>query len=249
MMKQRLLPLALAALMATSCSIYHPQAVSIPLLNHRGDAQVDLSAGISAWVLPDVFTLNTTASYAFTDWLGGQAHLNYGFDNAYGHLAAGAYTTLGSHGVLEGFLGIGYGGAWRDISNIESDDDDDGHASTARKYEYHGQFLLPFLQGNIGLRGLADGHIDLAFGLKIGSYLPDFDYRSYNSDGALVASQSYIYSSPNFLVEPQLQFRIGSDHLKWNLRLGFAWLSDIYNDDVNLTYDWLTLSTGLTFSF
>lgn len=244
--KLRLSLLFLAAFVAAGCSVYHPQAVNIPLVSHRGDAQVDLSAGLSTWVLPDVVTLNATASYGITDWLAAQAHANYGFENAYGQLALGAYRRLGSHGVVEGYLGFGYGGAWREGVSTSSDDADD-QAAGVKKYDYSGHFLLPFLQGNIGWRDLTGAHIDLAFGFKVGSYRPDFDYRSYDSDGTLVASRSHPYTSPSLLLEPQLQFRIGGDHLKWNLRLGFAILPDFETSAHNLTYDWFTLSSGLTF--
>lgn len=251
-MKQRLLFLTFVALLATGCSIYHPQAVSIPLVNHKGDAQVDLSVGLSAWILPDVLTLNATGSYGFTDHLAGQAHLNFGFDNTYGHIAAGAYTTMGKYGVVEGYLGFGLGGAWRDRTSYDSDDfddDDDKSTKDGRSYEYDGHFMLPFAQGNIGLRGLANGHIDLAFGLKAGAFMPDFDYRSYDPDGTLSESRSKLYTTTNFLIEPQFQFRVGSEQVKWNLRVGLAWLSDLPGASVYLVFDWITVSTGLTFAF
>lgn len=248
LMKRHLPILATLVLLATGCSIYHPQAVSIPLVNQRGDAQVDISAGLSSWVLPDVFTLNATGSYGINDWLAGQAHVNYGFENAYGHLAAGIYSRLGTYGVFEGYLGFGYGGSWRDITSVESDDTDDQNAGV-RNYKYHGHFMLPFLQSNIGWRGLAKGHLDIAFGIKAGAYMPDFDYRSYDADGNPVDSRSMIYNTTNILVEPQAQLRVGSQHVKWNFRVGFVWMNDINRADINLTYDWFTVSTGLTFSF
>ena len=90
-----------AAVLATGCSIYHPQAVDIPLIDHKGDVRVDVSAAMSAMVVPDVVTMNTTVSYGFTDWLAGQAHINYGGDNYYAQVAPGAYYPLGEHGLLE----------------------------------------------------------------------------------------------------------------------------------------------------
>ena len=243
-MKSRFTLLALLAFVATGCSIYHPQAVNIPLVNHRGDAQVDLSVGVSSWVLPDVFTFNATGSYGVNDWLAAQAHANYGGENAYGHLAVGAYRRLGAHGVLEGYAGFGLGGAWREAQRRDDVED----AEVAR-YDYSGSFLLPFMQGNIGWRDLTGAHIDLAFGLKVGAYVPDFEYKAFNSDGELLPRHSIPYSTTNLLLEPQLQFRLGGQHLKWNARFGFAWLSDIYGAETNLTYDWFTVSTGLTFLF
>ena len=48
---------ALVGLTFASCSIYHPQSVDIPLINHAGDTRVDAAVGVSAFLmLPDVLT-------------------------------------------------------------------------------------------------------------------------------------------------------------------------------------------------
>jgi hypothetical protein len=101
---------AVFAMMVTGCSIYHPQSVDIPMINHAGDTRVDANVALSTWVLPDVLTAGATVSYGFNDWLAGQAHLNFGGDNVYGQVAPGAYLPLGEHGLLEGYVGMGMGG-------------------------------------------------------------------------------------------------------------------------------------------
>ncbi|MBR1549847.1 MAG: hypothetical protein IJ634_04340 [Bacteroidales bacterium] len=244
------LVLAAAALTGTSCSIYHPQAVDIPLINHAEDVRVDASAGISAWVLPDVFTFNTTVSYGFNDWLAGQAHINFGGDNIYAQLAPGYYYPLGEHSVVETYVGFGMGGAWRD--NVSSSYANENDTATFSEYGYSGHFMLPFAQANIGWHDLTAAHIDLAFGLKLGAYLPDFDYRRYDENGALIAGSEHSYSTANFLVEPQFLFRVGSSHMKFNVKVGFAWLSDLYSagsDSGPFTADLFTISSGFTFAF
>lgn len=231
---------ALSAVMLTGCSIYHPQAVDIPLINHAGDTRVDASVAMSAWLMPDVVTVNTTVSHGFNDWLAGQVHLNYGVENFYSQLAPGAYLPLGEHGLLEGYAGIGYGGAWRNDTNS--------------KYDYYGHFSVPFGQVNIGWHDLTGAHIDLALGLKAGAYLPDFHYNEYDASGTMVPEECYVYTTPSFLFEPQLVFRIGSENVKFCLRGNVTWLSDLEGNVTSgnsrhFTADFFTLSAGLNFSF
>ena len=244
-----LFALATVSLFA-SCSIYHPQAVDIPLINHPQDVRVDASVGMSVWVLPDVFTVNATASYGFNDWLAGQAHINYGGENIYAQLAPGAYFPLGEHSVFETYVGYGLGGSWRD--NISHSDANSNDTTTYKTYAYSGKFMLPFVQSNIGWHDLTAAHIDLAFGLKVGGYLPDYDYRKYDANGDIIAGSEKNYSTPNLLLEPQVLFRIGSEDFKFNVKVGFAWLSDLYGGSSNtvpFTADLFTFSSGFTFAF
>lgn len=249
MKKNRCLPFfALLAVMSTSCSIYHPQAVDIPLISHAGDTRVDASVALSTWLLPDVMTLNATVSHGFNDWLAGQVHLNYGGENYYGQAAPGAYLPLGEHGLLEGYVGMGFGGAWRDQAEQVSD------SVSSRTYSYSGRFTVPFGQVNIGWHDLTGAHIDLALGIKAGAYNPNFQYREYDSNGTLVPEDCYTYNVPSFLFEPQLVFRIGGEHVKFCLRGSYAWLSDIEGNVTsgtshNFTSDLFTLSAGLNFTF
>lgn len=139
---------AVFAMMVTGCSIYHPQSVDIPMINHAGDTRVDANVALSTWVLPDVLTAGATVSYGFNDWLAGQAHLNFGGDNVYGQVAPGAYLPLGEHGLLEGYVGMGMGGAWRSRSVSSSD-------TSTYNYDYSGRFTIPFGQVNIGWHDLS----------------------------------------------------------------------------------------------
>ncbi len=243
------LPLVVTLLLLTSgCSIYHPQAVDIPLINHDGDTRVDVSMAASAWILPDVMTVNATVSHGFNDWLAGQVHVNYGGENFYTQLAPGAYLPLGEHGLLEGYVGTGFGGAWRKPTSHASD------TSGQRTYDYKGRFSVPFGQVNIGWHDLTGAHIDLALGFKAGAYLPDFTYREYDSEGNLLLDECYNYRTPSVLLEPQLVFRIGGERVKFCLRGSFAWLSDIEGNTSSgnshqFTTDLFTLSAGVNFSF
>ena len=110
-MKRKFMFLALLPLLA-SCSIYHPQAVDMPLINHAGDVRVDANLSMSAWLVPDATNLNLTGSVGITDALAGQLHVNYGGDNAYVQAAPGIYFPVGENFVVETYAGFGYGGAF-----------------------------------------------------------------------------------------------------------------------------------------
>ena len=175
-------------------------------------------------------------------WLALQGHINYGGDNIYAQAAPGAYLPLGEHAVLEGYVGYGVGSSWREANASDT--------SGSGTYSYSGHFTLPFGQVNIGWHDLSRAHIDLAFGLKGGAYMPDFQYNRYDADGVRMPERCSHYSTPNMLLEPQLQFRIGGEHVKYCLRLSFAWLSDLYNNGGDhFTADFLTLSNGFTINF
>lgn len=235
-------------LAVTGCSIYHPQAVDIPLINHAGDGRVDAAAGVSMFVLPDVVTFGGTVSYGFNDWFAGQAHLNYGGDNIYAQLAPGAYLPLGSKSVLEGYAGLGAGSAWR--APTQASAESDTVTPLLNHYGYTGYFLLPFVQANIGWHDLTWAHIDLALGLKAGAYCPDFRYQEFDENGSHLAGNDVFYRTANLLFEPQLQFRIGGERVKYCLRVSIAMLSDMNNGGGGrFTTDYLTISNGLTFKF
>lgn len=241
-----LLRLCAGALLLASCSIYHPQIVDIPLINHQGDTRVDIAAGMSWWILPECVSFGATASHGFTDWLAGQAHVAYGGDNFYLQAAPGVYKPLGEKSVAELYAGIGYGGAWNDKAESTSD------SPSSNDFFYSGTFLVPFVQGNIGWHDLSFAHIDLALGIKMGAYMPNFDYHELDANGDRVAGSGYTYSTTNFLFEPQAMLRFGGEHLKFNVRLGYVWLSDVYDSQSssrNFYYDLFTTSAGLTFYF
>ena len=61
------LALLACLMLGSSCSIYHPHAVELPMISQKGEVHADGSVAMSGWLLPDVFTLNTTLSYGLTD--------------------------------------------------------------------------------------------------------------------------------------------------------------------------------------
>lgn len=238
---------AVLSLTVTSCTVYHPQAVDIPLINHAGDTRLDASLGMSMWIVPDAFNINATVSHGFNDWFTGQFHVNYGGDNYYTQVAPGYYQPLGANSVLELYVGYGFGGADR-RSESDSKNYDDG--TTSRKSsDFSGYYHLPFVQANIGWHDLLSSHLDLGFGLKAGAFLPDYEYHAYDANGDEILSKRETYDTGNLLIEPQLMMRFGGEKVRFSLKLGIAFMSDWMNDDANgMIYDFATGSIGLTFN-
>ncbi len=249
MVRFRLTVIVAMLMTLAGCSIYHPQAVDIPLINHAGDGRIDAAIGVSTFVLPDVVTLGGTVSYGFNDWLAGQAHLNYGGDNIYAQLAPGAYLPLSAKSVLEGYVGLGAGSAWRGPTQASAQPQSDTGTIHFNKYGYTGGFLLPFIQANIGWHDLTNAHIDLALGLKGGAYCPDFRYEEFDDNGSHIPDNDFFYRTTNMLFEPQLQFRIGGEKIKYCLRVSIVMLGDLSNGGGKFTTDYFTISNGLTFKF
>lgn len=243
---KRISLILILALAATGCSIYRPQAVDIPLLETDGETRIDAAVGVSTSLLPDAVTFNGTASHAFTDHVAGQAHVNLGSGVYYMQVAPGLFKKLGEKGVLEGYAGVGYGGSLSRSGTVTPDEGE------SYSYDYDGRYGLVFAQGNIGWRHL--GPFEVAFGLKVGGLLPDFDYYKFSSDDPNQITSHEHYNRFNLLLEPQLQLRLGSEHVKFTTRLGYSWLSDmdqqgtLYAGSEHFIHDLFTLSVGLNFT-
>lgn len=232
-----LVPMAMMA----SCTIYHPQSVDIPLIDHQGEWRGDVAVGASSLVvIPDNVSLNATVTYGVTDWLAGQVHANYGVDNYYLQAAPGVYKAIGEKFVVEGYVGVGYGGVNHDESKNVTD------TSTVYRV-YDGHFVLPFVQLNFGWRRL--GPVEIGFGVKAGGYLPDMEYHRLRATEPPTVKYEEIYTTPNFLLEPHVQLRIGGEHVNFTLRAGYSFLSDLDNGAERMTYDRFGLSMGLGFNF
>ena len=239
-MAKRHLFIALVAATLSSCSIYHPQAVDIPLIDHAGDSRIDFAGSGSN----SDMSVNSTYSYGFTDCLAGQVHFNLSDNMLCGQLAGGAYKTLGNHGVLEGYIGYNAG-----LVKCEADIYD--VSSNNSRYKFKGNFSVPFGQINIGWKW---PHIDLGAGLKIGYYIPEINYKEYSYDqkGHLHPTISENYTDKNILIEPQFIFRIGSEHFKWCLKAHFSKINNVDPNDIgisDLSYDTFSISSGLNVCF
>lgn len=229
------LPL-LATFLVTSCVVYHPHNVDIPLLHQRGQLQLDASASLSAplFAAPAV---NATASYAPFNHLGVQAAASFTSPHYYYFQgAAGTWFTSGNF-VVEGYLGYGHGRSL--IDSTES--------SINRNYQIDGNYNLYFGQINLGLADLADGHIDMGLGLKGGYLTPNFKQTEYLAEG--LSQETSSYADPSFLIQPQLMFRFGFSKLKFSFNLGYTYLTQWAFDNNYFNYDRLSFSVGVNYRF
>ncbi|MBR1851382.1 MAG: hypothetical protein IJ789_08475 [Bacteroidales bacterium] len=252
-----IIAITLLATMATSCSIYRPQASDIPLINHRGDLHVDGNLALSAFVvIPMNASANLTATYGLTDWLAVQGYLSSDNGGGMGHLAVGAYYPVpDSKFVIEGYLGAGRGYSANHTS-IQSRYNPGGDTATSPSlgtkndvdpdysyYQYGGHYSTYFVQANMGWAELAKGHIDIGFGLRQGLLDPDFASRSVRTnDNGTTTTSDHRYTTVVPYTEPQLMFRAGGKKLKFTLKLGFLFMSR-----AEFVHDNFSLSVGLNY--
>lgn len=231
-------PLALAV---ASCSVYHPQSVDIPLLREKGEVKVDASLSTACNVVPFPSSagVSSTVSYAANDWLAVQGFADYDFDKG-GYLqgAVGAYRPF-ENSVLEGFLGYGYGMA-----------DFEQHSNNKMRI-VHGNYQQVFGQLNFGFTDLTRANIDVGLGVKVGDFIPsvnrtEYRYESddfdYQHQGEVVGQKQF--KDPFLFCEPQLFIRMGSEKVKFSIKMG-AGISNMENQ-VDIM-DMFNIGAGVTF--
>lgn len=235
---------AAASMLATSCIMYHPQAVDVPLIHEKNQLEID--GGVSFNTLPPIISpsLGVTASYGATDWLAVQAHFGYsGNKSFYTQAAVGGYLPYEKF-VFEGYLGYGFGHSYGDNDK-----------KNGGRQEVQGNYHLPFAQVDAGWASLADGHIDVGLGMKVGLYMPDMTDITYDADGGI--KDRSLYTANSCLLEPQIFFRGGGKHLKASLRVGYCQFFGkgeggeeyVPFKGIDATYAPISATLGITYSF
>ncbi len=237
-MKKQLLismcAMAILALSTTSCVVYHPHNVDIPLLHEKGELQADASFSLSAPLLAAP-AVNASIAYAPIDVLGLQGGISVTSPtNFYAQGAAGAYLPF-EKTVFEFYLGYGYG-----LSGHEKWSNLNDH-----KFRVDGRYGTIFGQANIGWVNLADGLIDVGFGLKGGSLKGHWERVQINDD----ATETVVNTKdgPQLLVEPQFVFRIGWERIKFSFNLSYAYLHDWKVNNDYFLYDPFSVAVGMHF--
>ena len=230
---------ALSALFS-SCTVYHPQSVDIPLIRHQNDLQVEGAISISPYPYSSP-TLNATATYSFNKWGAVQAHINTdGYTELYLQTAFGSYLPIKQHYVIEGYAGYGLWGS-RKSEAYELWDSNEPEPS--------GIYHCPFLQFNTGWVGLAKEHIDVGFGLKTGCLISKYreiSSSSYTLEGNIYQSiefNDFINYAP--LIEPQVFIRFGGKKLKGSLRVSYCTFLGMEN----FVYFPANISIGISYKF
>jgi hypothetical protein len=210
----------------TSCIVYHPQTIDIPLIDKKGDLRID--AGIS--LIPSA---HATVSYGLTDKIAVQTFGSIGSDERYYFQeAVGYFKDLGNNKVMElyGGFGSGYGSAYKDSNP--------GHL--------RGDYQLYFTQFNFGKIDCNFANMDYGIGIKTGylhSNLTDRNYYKFYSEYGPFAT----FKDNSFLIEPNVFVRLGGKKLKFDLKIGSCWIHKFTNMDKYLPYSFINLGLGLNY--
>jgi hypothetical protein len=199
-------PMGLLAYRCTSCIVYHPQTIDIPLISEKQDLRID--AGIS--IIPSA---HVTVSYGLTDKIALQTFGSIGPDDRYYFQGAtGIFKKSGTQKVSEFYsgFGYGYGSAYRD----------------SNPGDLYGDYQLYFIQYNYGKLDCEFANMDYGFGLKVGylhSNLTDYNYYNFYSETGPFKT----YNDNSFLIEPnitghnRLSYSIASKSFLMKLILNF----------------------------
>lgn len=222
--------IVLLCISGLSGCVYYPQAVDIPLISEKNDCRID--AGISTDV-----SAHTTVSYGLTDKIAVQGFARYGADEKYYYQGAvGLYKKYPNDLLSEGYAGFGYG-----ISETQSAQHDAG--------ELEGNFRLYFLQWNVGKKDRRFANVDYGIGLKGGllsTSLTDKGWWDESYNQTRIPTRFYDQS---LVLEPHAVFRIGSKHLKFNVKLGACWLQKLTHQEYRMPYGYWNAAIGLNYHF
>lgn len=241
-MKTRLLSwLAVLMYGLTSCSMYHPQAVDIPLLTEKGEFRADGTFSLAVTMLPQTPGANTTISYAATDWLAVQAFADFDCERSYYFQGSvGAFKPLGKT-VLEGFVGIGRGYGFHEYE----------YSTQNRLNQIYGHYNIYYGQVDFGWVNLTRVHLDVGGALKVGAFCPDFTDIDFDTRDGSVNSLVF-YNNPMLLVEPQFFIRLGGESVKFGLKLGLTSLRAGKTDSgatSGFQYEPLDFGIGINYRF
>lgn len=211
----------------SSCCVYHPQTVDIPLIKKKNDLRID--AGISL-----VPTIHSTISYGLTNKIAIQAFGSTGGDDRqYLQVASGLYKAFENQNVMElyGGFGYGYGDAYKD----------------SRPGNLYGNYQIYFLQYNFGHYSIKSGHLEFGFGIKSGYFHSNLTDRNYYSWGSETGPYPN-YKENSILVEPQAFFKVGGERIKFSFKAGGCHLFKITNPNNYIPTTSINIGLGLSYS-
>lgn len=226
----------LLTVLTTSCIVYHPHNVDIPLLHEKGEMELDASLSLSMPLL-GAPAANATFSYAPFNSVGLQAAVSLSDINSfYAQAAGGGFLPMGKT-VIEGYVGYGYGTS---VHNINSNLKDE----TIR---VDGHYNLVFGQVNLGWVNLVDSTLDVGFGFKGGKLYTDFEKIRLFEDGETSLMDNL--NSIHFLAQPQFMVRAGWQHIKFSLNIAYAFLTNWPESNNYFNYDRFSVGVGMHFDF
>lgn len=232
----RLILICVAMSSFSSCVVYHPHNVNVPLLRERGEMQ--LEANVST-TIPFLLSPSLNASYAYApiNMLGLQASGSFtDGQNMFGQVAAGTFHTFGSS-VLECYVGYGRG-----VSSGGKNND-----LNQNSYSVDGSYGLVFGQVDFGWRQLADNSIDVGMAMKAGVLNPSWEKRQIADDGTETVVDEL--KDPHFLLEPQLVFRFGIEKVKFYVNMAYSFIDGWPTDNSYFNYERFSVGIGVNYCF
>ena len=247
-----------ALLLLTSCGVYRTQMVDIPLMGEQGELQ--LSGSVSSLLHHPA--VSATATYAVTDHLAVQGYfLSSQLANTHAvQGAVGYYTPVkNSRAIFELYAGVN--ACWTDFTTITNSDEshytswaDNGdnveleRNTVARSQNY-------FLQANYGW--CVSDRFEWGFALKGGLlHINRDEYTDIITDSYIENGHEYVLDvrtqeNKNLvdyrrLIEPQLFFRWGRNHLKYHFQMGLSFMDQT---PTYLDIDPISLGFGLSYRF
>lgn len=225
--------ISLGLLCNTSCVMYHPHNVDIPLLEQKGDLHIDGSVNMT-FPLLDGTGANATVSWAPLNMLGVMASGSISDPQNY-HVQAAAGTFYGwGKSVLECYFGAGTGHSYYMFSN--------------KNKRVGGQYNLFFSQIDFGWNHLADDVIDVGVGFKAGLLNPNWIKETFDANTELWSTEQ-THTDAHFLIEPQLVFRAGGEHLKFSINLAYSFIDGWPTENDNFNYVRFSAGIGIHYKF
>ena len=226
-MRSKLWVIACTLILTMSgCVIYNPQMTDIPLIAHKGDLRVD--AGISI-----VTSAHASVSYGLTDKIAIQGFGSIGEDKRhYLQGAAGIYQNKSNNTVLETYAGAGYG---HGVGFVFAGD---GRVS--------GNYQLYFGQVNYGKIASESSNFETGVSIKAGylhSNLTDENYYEYTSEYGPFGK----LQDESILFEPSAFMRMGGKKIRFNLKVGGAFIHKFTNTSKKLPYSHLNIGLGINY--
>lgn len=226
---------ALVVFLPSSCVMYHPHNVDIPLLQEPGEMQLDATVAMSAPLL--IPTANISYSYAPFKYVGMEAAANLtDWKNYHLQGAVGSYQPY-NHFVLEEYLGLAYGYSHHENGTLENN-----HRTV------EGPYRMFFSQINAGGVNLFGDNFDAGVGIRTGIVRPDWCNSVIDSTGAAVGEVEKL-DRPLFVLEPQAMVRFGWEHFMFSFNFAFVFFADWPTENNFFNYDRFSMGLGFHFKF
>lgn len=213
-------------LLFSACA-YKPQLTSIPLMERKGDLQID------ATISPPTLSFSGAASYAFTDHIAAQVFGDISLSTMYGEGAVGFFNRFRNRIVIESYIGLGGG-------------DFNYSADTKPPRGYRGNYYTGFAQFNIGKK---NKRFDYGGGIRMGYVFHDISKIEPDVNGYDVISY---YSINSTVIEPNLFMRIGGEYIKFSIQGNYCFLypwNDRHVKDVTNVLQDCPFNLGVGVSF